>query len=67
MLLFFRLKNDTKQYEECSYYNQNYTIFAENGYNWSLGHLDNRNINTIPCQTYHYSVRQSVVPEVGIY
>lgn len=48
--------------EECSYYNRNYQIFAENGYNWSMKHLNNT--NSIKCQYYDYSSRESIVPEV---
>lgn len=59
----FRYTNDLPEnIEECSYYNRNYTIFAQNGYNWSMKHLDNTNL--IPCQYYDYSSRESVVTEV---
>ncbi|VVC28385.1 Major facilitator superfamily domain,Major facilitator, sugar transporter-like [Cinara cedri] len=47
--------------EECSYYNRNYQIFAKNGYNWSMQHLNNANL--IKCQYYDYSSRESVVSE----
>jgi hypothetical protein len=49
----------SKKLEECSYYNRNYSIFAKNGYNWSINNLENA--NSIPCQDYSYSTRESVV------
>lgn len=61
----FRFQNDSTKLEECSYYNQNYSMFAKNGYNWSLEHFDGGKTNIIPCQTYKYSKKESVVTEVG--
>lgn len=52
-----------KKVEECSYYNRNYSVFAKNGYNWSMEHLDSNDL--IPCQYYGYSNRESVITEVN--
>ncbi|XP_060873417.1 organic cation transporter protein-like isoform X2 [Metopolophium dirhodum] len=54
-------KYSSKKLEECSYYNQNYSIFAKNGYNWSMNNLDTA--DSKPCQYYSYSTRESVVTE----
>lgn len=62
--LCFRYKHDLpEKLEECSYYNQNYSVFAKNGYNWSMNHINN-NSSPIPCQYYGYSNKESVVTEV---
>lgn len=63
---YFRYKNNvSEKIEECSYYDQNYSIFAINGYNWSINHLNKT--NTIPCQYYGYDSIESVVAEVYKY
>lgn len=63
MYAIFRLQNVFPQkIEECSYYNRNYSIFAKNGYNWSMENLGSA--NTIPCQYYSYSNKESIVTEV---
>ncbi|CAI6362935.1 unnamed protein product [Macrosiphum euphorbiae] len=54
-------KYSSKKLEECTYYNQNYSIFAKNGYNWSMNNLDTA--DSKPCQYYSYSTRESVVTE----
>ncbi|XP_022169796.1 organic cation transporter protein-like [Myzus persicae] len=51
----------SEKIEECSYYNQNYSILAKNGYNWSMNNLDTA--DSKPCQYYSYSTRESVVTE----
>jgi hypothetical protein len=62
----FRYKHELpKKIEECSYYNRNYSVFAKNGYNWSMQNLDKADL--VPCQYYDYSNRGSVVAEVNIY
>ena len=59
----FRYQNySSKKLEECSYYNQNYSIFAKNGYNWSINNLETA--NSKPCQYYSYSNTDTVVTEV---
>lgn len=63
MYYIFRLSNNLSQkIEECSYYNRSYSIFAKNGYNWSMENLGNA--NSIPCQYYDYSNKESIVTEV---
>ncbi|CAH1735950.1 organic cation transporter protein-like isoform X2 [Aphis gossypii] len=47
--------------EECSYYDRNYSLFAKNGYNWSMNNLETA--SSKPCQYYRYSNRESVVTE----
>lgn len=63
ILYIFRYQNySSEKIEECSYYNQNYSILAKNGYNWSMNNLDTA--DSKPCQYYSYSTRESVVTEV---
>lgn len=47
--------------EECSYYDQNYSLFVKNGYNWSMNNLETA--SSKPCHYYRYSNRESVVTE----
>ncbi|XP_028044482.1 organic cation transporter protein-like isoform X1 [Rhopalosiphum maidis] len=51
----------SKKIEECSYYDRNYSIFAKNGYNWSMNNLETA--TSKPCQYYRYSSTKSVVSE----
>jgi len=63
LILFFRHENhSSNKIEECSYYDQNYSIFAKNGYNWSMNNL--KTASSKPCQYYKYSNKESVVTEV---
>jgi len=63
LIFIFRYQNYTsKKIEECSYYDRNYSIFAKNGYNWSMNNLETA--TSKPCQYYRYSYTKSVVSEV---
>ncbi|KAF0757358.1 organic cation transporter protein-like isoform X1 [Aphis craccivora] len=53
--------HSSNKIEECSYYDQNYSIFAKNGYNWSMNNL--KTASSKPCQYYKYSNKESVVTE----
>jgi len=66
MDIFFRYQNNLPdKIEECSYYNRNYSVFSKNGYDWSMQHLDD--VDSIPCQYYGYSNRESLITEVYKY